>query len=168
MARLNEDYLETAEQTMAAQARMVDAWLDTVDEFASRERLEEDAEAIYDAYDVWMQAAEDTVEQISDVLEGEEVPVERFRDTWLNAANRSFKNAMRTSMFAQVTGRSIDEVMDMRRLTNEFTETALHDMGLPTDGDIEEVGERLVELERRQHGVEERLDRILESLDVEE
>jgi predicted nuclease with TOPRIM domain len=36
---------------------------------------------------------------------------------------------------------------------------------MPTQSEIEEVGERLVELERRQHRVEEKLDRILEAVE---
>jgi hypothetical protein len=35
-------------------------------------------------------------------------------------------------------------------------------MGFATTRDVEEVGERLVELERRQHAVEKKLDELLQ------
>jgi hypothetical protein len=38
-------------------------------------------------------------------------------------------------------------------------------MGFSTREDVEEVGERLVELERRQHEVEQKLDQILDHLE---
>jgi hypothetical protein len=165
LEQMNEEYLATAERTVAAQNRMVDAWMKSMDAAVEQDRIDEDYEAAYRAYDIWTQAVNDTVEQLSDLAEGEDVPLERFRDTWLNAANRAFKNAMGTSMFAQATGLTIDEAMDLRRQADELAEATLHDLGLPTEGDIEEVGERLVELERRQHSVEQRLDRIIESLE---
>ena len=41
----------------------------------------------------------------------------------------------------------------------------LAQMGMATRGDVEEVGERLVELERRQHNLEEKIDRLLDAVE---
>lgn len=167
-ASMNQQYTDAVEQTVAAQSRFVDAWLDSVDDATSQDRVDEGAEAVVNAYDIWMQAAQDTVEQMNDAMEGEDVQPEQFRNTWLNAANRAFKEAMRTSAFAHATGESIDDALQVQQFRDELTEELLHEYGLPTTSDIEEVGERLVELERRQHKVEQRLDDVLDALEGEE
>jgi len=46
-----------------------------------------------------------------------------------------------------------------------LSQDALAQMGFPTRENINEVAERLVELERRQHAVEQKLDRIIEQLE---
>lgn len=165
VASMNQQYAEAIERTADAQSRFVDAWLDSVDDATRQHRVDEGVEAAANAYDVWMQAAQDTLEQTVDAMEGEDVDPEQFRDTWLNAANRAFKEAMETSAFAFATGQSVDDALEFRQFVDEMTEDALHEWGLPTEGDVEEVGERLVELERRQHRVEQRLDDVLDALE---
>jgi hypothetical protein len=165
VADANSRYAALADETMTAQSRFVDAWLDAIDDATEQDRLDESASAVATAYEVWMDAADDTVEQATDMLEGEDVPVERFRDTWLNAANRAFKETMETSAFAHATGQATGDVLELRQQYDEVATETLHELGLPAERDIEEVGERLVELERRQHAVEQRLDRILDALD---
>jgi hypothetical protein len=55
-------------------------------------------------------------------------------------------------------------MMEAQQDASEATQDAISQAGFPTRDDVEEVGERLVELERRQHAVEGKLDRILEEL----
>lgn len=165
VADANRRYAAMADETMSAQTRFLDAWLGTVEDATEQDRLDEGASAVAAAYEVWMEAADDTVEQVTDLLDGEDVPVERFRDTWLNAANRAFKETMETTAFAHATGQATGDVLELRQQYDEFATDALHELGLPAEQDVEEVGERLVELERRQHAVEQRLDRILDALD---
>jgi hypothetical protein len=98
-------------------------------------------------------------------MEGEDVAPEEIRDTWLSAANDSFSEIMGTAAFANVTGQTIGEGLDMRQQLDELSQETLHDLGMATKGDVQEVGERLVELERRQHAVETKLDQVLEHLE---
>ena len=72
---------------------------------------------------------------------------------------------MGTSAFAAANGQLVNAMMELREQTDEISEDTLEQLGLPTRSDIEEVGERLVELERRQHRVEEKLDEIIEALE---
>lgn len=166
--RMNEQYTDVAGEAMEAQTRFVEAWGDSFDEATRQERLDEGLAATYHAYEVWMQAVEETVEGMNDILEGEDVPVERFRDAWLNAANQAFKESMRTAAFAEATGQSVDDALALQRQFDDATEATLHGLGLPARGDVEEIGERLVELERRNHAIEERLDRIVDAVEPEE
>ena len=90
------------------------------------------------------------------------VDPEEFRDIWFNAANTAFKESMSTTAFAAATGQNVEDVLDLQQQMNEATEQTLHGMGFATTGDVREVGERLVEIERRQHAIEEKLDQLLE------
>lgn len=164
-AAMNRQYADVLDQSMSGGNRFVDSWFDLVDETTPQEYLDETTEAMAETQRVWLQAAEDTADRTAGVMEGEEIAPERFRDIWLNAANRAFKNAMETTAFAALTGESVDEAMTYRREYDDAREELLHEWGLATERDAREVGDRLVELERRQHAVEERLDRILDAVE---
>lgn len=165
--QMNDQWADAFQQNVDAQTRFVEAWLDAIDQSTSEETIEEAVEGYRQAYETWMDAAEESIRRMADAAEGEEVSVEEFRDSWLNAANQSFKQIMSTSAFAAMTGESVEDSLDFRRQLDDAAEVALHDMGLPTKGDIKEVGDRMVELERRQHAVEEKLDRVLEAIGEE-
>jgi hypothetical protein len=117
------------------------------------------------AYQVWIDATEEIVEQTAQFAEGEDIDVEEIRDVWLDTANESFKEVMSTSAFAAMTGESIDEALELQQRADESARATLHSLGLATEGDMREIGDRLVELERRQHDVERKLDRVLEHLE---
>jgi hypothetical protein len=72
---------------------------------------------------------------------------------------------MGTSAFAAATGETLGAALDAKTQVDEATTDLLHAYGLAAADDIEEVGERLVELERRQHAVERKLDRVLDAIE---
>jgi hypothetical protein len=111
-----------------------------------------------------MDAAKSMFERTSDAAQGEEVDPTELRDIWLQSANEAFKEVMSTSAFAAANGQLVEAMMDMQEEADDVTQDTIRQMGLPTRDDVMEVGERLVELERRQHRVEEKLDRVLEEL----
>jgi polyhydroxyalkanoate synthesis regulator phasin len=162
---MNEQFSEAIQQNADAQAEFVEAWLEALGETTDEERMEGAIEGYKRAYETWMEAAEETVERTTDAFEGEDVSADAVRDTWLDAANESFKEIMGTAAFAHVTGEAVEEALDLRQGMDELSESTLHDLGMATKGDVQEVGERLVELERRQHAVEEKLDRVLDHLE---
>jgi len=71
---------------------------------------------------------------------------------------------MSTSAFAAANGQLVEAMMEMQQEVDEVTQDTISRMGMPTRDDIDEVGERLIELERRQHDVEQKLDRILDAV----
>jgi len=166
-AEMNEEFATAIERNLDAQRTFAEAWLDSVDDLAGQEEMADGIDGFLRAYETWMSAANDSLEAFADVLEGENISVEQFRQIWLRAANESFKDVMRTRAFAAATGQSVDAAFDLQERIDELTESSLRASGLPSESDIEEIGERLVELERRQHAVEERLDRVLDALDAE-
>lgn len=162
---MNEQFAEAVEEGMTAQLNLAEAWMDAIEDATGQEELDEGMEGVLRAYEVWMLAARDTFELVNDTLEGEDVPVDQFRDTWLNAANQAFKEVLGTATFSMMTGQSVDDLLDLRRQMDEATASTLRDLGLPTHSDIEEVGERLVELERRNHAIEGKLDEVIDAIE---
>jgi len=160
----NEQFLDALEQNMEAQAQFVESWSETVEQTTDEEDMAEGVEGYGRAYEAWMNASKQMVERMNDVVEGEDVELEEFRDIWLNTANEAFKEVMSTTAFARMTGETVGDVLEMQQQADEAAETTLRTLGFATETDVVEVGDRLVELERRQHAVEQKLDRILEEL----
>ena len=164
--QMNEAVAESVEQNMEAQAAFMESWSDALDNsMPDEDTMADGLEGYNRAYDVWMDATEQMFEKATDAAEGEDVTPEEYRDIWLQSANEAFKEVMSTSAFASANGQLVEALMEMQQEVDEVTQDTIAQMGLPTRGDMDEVGERLVELERRQHSVEEKLDEILEALE---
>jgi hypothetical protein len=164
--QMNEAVSDSIEQNMQAQAAFVESWAEAVENsLPEEEELSEGLQGYNRSYEVWMDAADQMFDRFNAAAEGEEVAPEEFRDIWLRSANEAFKEVMGTSAFAAANGQLVETMMEMRQQTDEFSEDTIAQLGFPTQGDVEEVGERLIELERRQHEVERKLDRVLEHLE---
>jgi polyhydroxyalkanoate synthesis regulator phasin len=164
--QMNDAVADSLEQNMQAQAALVEAWSDAFDNSVPEEDLIEDGIEGYNrAYEVWMDAAEQMFEKTTDAAEGEDVEPTEFRDIWLQSANDAFKEVMSTSAFASANGQLVETMMEMQQEVDDVTQDTIAQMGMPTRDDVDEVGERIVELERRQHDVEQKLDRVLDALE---
>ncbi len=164
--QMNNAVAESVEQNMEAQAAFLESWGDAFDNSVPEEdALEDGMEGYSRAYEVWMDAANQMFEKTTDAAEGEDVEATEFRDIWLQSANEAFKEVMSTSAFASANGQLVETMMEMQQEVDDVTQDTIAQMGMPTREDVEEVGERLVELERRQHAVEEKLDRILDAVE---
>jgi len=164
--QMNDAVADSMEQNMKAQAAFVESWADAVeDSIPEEDALAEGIEGYNDAYEEWMNAAEQMFERTADAARGEEVEPSEFRDIWLQSANEAFKQVMSTSAFAAANGQLVDRMMELRQETDEVSQETLAQLGFPTRDDVTEVGERLVELERRQHDLEEKLDAKLDRLE---
>ncbi len=173
--RMNRQFVEALERNVEAQAEFVESFTEAVDpQTASDDALgtdldaddlEEGVEGYARAYEVWMDAAEQMVERTSDAAAGEDVEPSEFRNVWLDAANSAFKEVMNTTAFAAATGSTVGDALATRREADEAAEDTLRTLGFATEGDVQEVGARLVELERRQQEVENKLDRVLDAVE---
>ncbi|MDS0282801.1 poly(R)-hydroxyalkanoic acid synthase subunit PhaE [Haloarcula onubensis] len=163
---MNAAVADSMEQNMKAQATFVESWADAVeDSIPKEEELSEGFQGYNRAYEEWVDAAEQMIARSTDAAQGEDVDPAEFRDIWLKSANEAFKHVMGTSAFAAANGQLVESMMEMQQDAQEMNQDAIAQMGFPTRGDMDEVAERLVELERRQHAVEEKLDRIIEQLE---
>ncbi|ARS88512.1 poly(R)-hydroxyalkanoic acid synthase subunit [Natrarchaeobaculum aegyptiacum] len=161
----NEQFLEALEANVEAQAQFVEQWSETVGDVTEDQEVADGVEGYARAYQTWMDASEQMATRVTDAIEGEDVDPEEFRDIWLNTANEAFKDVMSTTAFAQMTGETVGDVLERQQEAEEASQETLRTLGFATEEDVLEVGDRLVELERRQHAVEQKLDRILEHLD---
>jgi small-conductance mechanosensitive channel len=163
---MNEAVAESIEQNMKAQAAFAESWADAVeDSLPEGEELSEGIQGYNRAYEEWMDAAERTFERSADAASGEDVDPAEFRDIWLQSANEAFKHVMGTSAFAAANGQLVEAMMEMRQEADQVGQETIAQLGFPTRDDLVEVGERLVELERRQQDVEEKVDRILDAVE---
>ncbi len=162
---MTESYMEAVEENVDAQAALFEQWTTAMEEAMDEEQLQEGYEGMMSAYEVWMDAAEDSFDRMSEMTAGEDVDPTEFRDIWLSAANNAFKEVLSTTAFAAATGETTDVALDLRQEFDDAAMDTLEMYGFATREDVLEIGERLVEVERRQHAVETKLDRILEHLD---
>jgi len=166
VADMNEQFMDAMEQNMEAQAAFVEQWSEAVESTGeSQPEVEDGLEGYKNAYEAWMAAADQMVDRVNDSVEGEEVDPSEFRDIWLNTANSAFKEVMETTAFAAWTGSTVQQMMETQRQADQMAQDTLEQLGFATDEHVAEVGDRLVELERRQHDVERKLDRVLEHLE---
>jgi hypothetical protein len=162
---MNDAVADSVEQNMKAQAAFMESWADAVEgSMPEEDAVAEGFEGYNRAYEVWMDASEKMFERTTASAQGEDVDPSEVRDIWLQSANEAFKEVMGTSAFAAANGQLVETMMDMQEEADEVTQDTIQQLGLPTRDDVMEVGERLVELERRQHAVEQKLDEILEEL----
>ncbi|RQG97672.1 poly(R)-hydroxyalkanoic acid synthase subunit PhaE [Natrarchaeobius chitinivorans] len=161
----NEQFLDALEDNVEAQAQFVESWSETVGEMSEEDDVSDGVEGYARAYETWMDASKQMVDRMNDTLEGEDVELEEFRDIWLNTANEAFKDVMSTTAFARMTGETVGDVLELQQQADEASEETLRTLGFATESDVLEVGDRLVELERRQHSLERKLDRVLDHLE---
>jgi len=164
--QMNDAVAESVEQNMEAQAAFMESWADAVEDSVPEEEVvAEGFEGYNAAYEAWMDAAEQMFERTSDAAAGEDVDPSEFRDIWLQSANEAFKEVMSTSAFAAANGQLVESMLEMRQEADEIGQDTIAQLGFPTRDDIDEVAERLVELERRQHAIEQKLDDVLEAVE---
>lgn len=172
---MNDAMSRSIEQNMQAQSAFIESWskalngaaagTETPDESDVEAMLSEGMEGYGRAYEVWMDAAERMAERVNDAAKGEDVSINEFRDIWLQSANEAFSEVMSTTAFAAATGQTVSQMMELQQQADDVTQDTLERLGFATRDDVDEVGARLVELERRQHEVSKKLDRVLDALE---
>lgn len=163
MNEMNDAVAESFEQNMEAQAAFMESWMSAFDSsIPDEEMIGESMEGYGRAYEVWMEAAEQMNSRIADAAQGEDVDMTEFRDIWLQSANEAFSEVMGTTAFAAGTGQMVGDLMDLQQEVDDMSQDTLESLGFATRDDVDEVAERLIELERRQHEVSQKLDRLLE------
>lgn len=168
VAQMNDQLVDGMEASTEAQAEFLESWVNAFESIPGEGYSKESFESNTRVHSIWMEAAEETAEKVAAAASGEEVSPNEIRDLWLENANEAFKEVMSTDAFASLTGRTVEDALELRQTVDENAQATLHELGFATERDVREVGERLVELERRQKKVErglERLDEVEAKLD---
>ena len=163
MNEMNDAVAQSFEQNMEAQAAFMESWMGVFEgSMPDEETVSDGMEGYGRAYEVWMEAAEQMNSRIADAAQGEDVDLTEFRDIWLQSANEAFSEVMGTTAFAAGTGEMVGDLMDLQQEVDDMSQDTLESLGFATRDDVDEVAARLMELERRQHEISKKLDRLLE------
>ena len=163
VSQANDAFLGALEAQMKAQAALVQSWNETmVEQIDDPTMQEETLDSFAEAWDIWVSLSEKQYQNALEGMEEGEFSSEEFRDEWLSAANNAFKEVMGTNAYAAATGNTVEAVLTAQREADAAAQDTLSVLGFATRDDITEVGERLVELERRQHAIENKLDQLLD------
>ncbi|MFA5860137.1 MAG: poly(R)-hydroxyalkanoic acid synthase subunit PhaE [Candidatus Thermoplasmatota archaeon] len=108
-----------------------------------------------ESFRIWTQ----TIDQASQMTAerasmGEGPPVEDLVNLWTNAYADAIKPVLGSPLYAAAQGETVDAALDARKRLQEQAEHSLRAVGISTRSDLLEVGQRLIELERRQQRVE--------------
>lgn len=165
-AGVNEAFATTVERNIESQAAFLESMSEAVlDTTADENELADGIEGYMSASEVWLEAADRTVEETTAAIESEEIDPETFRDIWLGATNDALAELVSTDAFAAANGELVQTVLGRQQDLDRMRQDSLAQAGFATEEDVSEVAERLVELERRQHDLERKLDRILEAVE---
>jgi len=165
-AGLNESVAASLERNVEAQTALVAATTEAV--FGNTPDETEVASGVAGslaASEVWLDATRRAAEEMSAAVDNDTVDPERFRDIWLEAANDSLAELVSTDAFAGANGEFVEAMLDRRQELADLREESLAQAGVATQADVSEVAERLIELERRQHDIERKLDDLLEAVE---
>ncbi|HEV8306212.1 MAG TPA: hypothetical protein VGW35_00985 [Methylomirabilota bacterium] len=87
-----------------------------------------------------------------------------FMDQWIEAWSNALGRAMGTEGFAQALGRYLDQWLSIqapfKKGLEQYNDTALKTLGLPSRGQVVGVASQLVALEERIEKVEDRLEEL--------
>ena len=162
---MNEELLRGTEQFIEAQQSFLETWQDAIQRSTDDELVTSGVQGMTDAYEIWLDASMQWMEQFTAAAQGEEFDPRDVRDVWLRAANDSSQALMNTDAFAKLTGERVTDSLELQQQRDEAMQAMMEGMGVASNQSVEEVGERLVELERRQHQIEQKLDRVIEELE---
>lgn len=173
--RKEETFLERAEEAFTNAAEVFERGIEARSELAesmatNMESAAEDSEEIPEilegfanAYELYAKATEEILERTAEAYEEGEAPdLSEVGDIWINTTNEAAKEVMKTSGFAAAGGNATGSSLEVKKELDESRDELISTTGMATESTVVEVGERLVELERRQHEVEKKLDRLIE------
>lgn len=156
------------EQSLETQRSVVDGWIGLVESITPETRSSRSTlRGLGWSYDLWEETIRNVLVHLDDTIDGDGIDLEALQLVWLHAMDDAFSEITSRPAFATEASRSLEQVLRGQRALIEARRERLHEADLPTDDDLARVGERLLGLEARQKRVEDRLDSILETLDVE-
>ncbi|MFA5860570.1 MAG: poly(R)-hydroxyalkanoic acid synthase subunit PhaE [Candidatus Thermoplasmatota archaeon] len=121
-----------------------------------------------DATRAWVSAVTEVTRRTQEAFaKGETLSPDTYTDIWSQAASRVAQEIVKDTAFAKITGEWVNDAAKTKGQAREAAETRLAELGFATTRDIEEVGTRLIEMERRLHQMQTLIeDRVVPALDA--
>ena len=159
----------TLERSLELQRTVVDNWIAAAESAAPPEAPQRaQLRRLEWGYDIWEETLLNALVHLDDAITEDGIDLRQLQMIWLHAMDDAFSEVMRRPAFAAETNDTLEAVLTEQRQLNHLRRDFLHASNLPTDRDIEEAGERLLNLEARQKKIEEKLDAILDATGLEE
>lgn len=105
-----------------------------------------------DATRAWVNAVTEATHRTQEAFaKGETLSPDSYAEIWSQAASQVAQEIVKDAAFAKITGEWVNEAAKSKGQAREAAEARLAELGFATTRDIEEVGTRLIEVERRLH-----------------
>ena len=155
------------EQSLTTQQRVVDEWASLLDG-GSEDRSAEATPAREFAwlYDVWAETVENALVHVDDSATEDGVDIDSLRHIWLHALDDAVTDVGTSREFASTMARSVERTLDGKFQGDELRRMQVREAGLPTNRDVERLGERLLEFEYRQHELAAAVSRLAAAVGV--
>lgn len=156
------------EQALELQRSAIDGWMGFAESAVADSRSSRSVlRGLEWSYDLWEETIRNVLVHLDDAIGEEGIDLDALQMIWLHAMDDAFSEVTSRPAFATEASRNLERVLGEQRSLNEARRDLLHDSDLPTDRDLEVIGERLLRLEASQKRIEDRLDAILEDFGVE-
>ena len=96
----------------------------------------------------------------------EGVDLAKLQSIWLHAVDDAVTDVGTTREFASTMARSVERTLAGKAQGDELRRQGLRDAGVPTNRDVERLGERLLEFEYRQHELAAAVSRLAAAVGV--
>lgn len=105
-----------------------------------------------DASRIWLNAVSEAMRRTQEAMQrGETLAPDAYLDLWSKAAAELSQAVVSDAAFATMTGHWVNQVATAKTDAKKRATEQLRELGFSTHADVDEVGKRLVELERRVH-----------------
>ncbi|SEP08486.1 hypothetical protein SAMN04487948_11383 [Halogranum amylolyticum] len=159
----------TLERSLEMQRTVVDSWITAAESTAPPETPQRaQLRRLEWGYNIWEETLLNTLVHLDDAIREDGIDLRQLQMIWFHAMDDAFSEVMSRPMFVAEMNDTLEDVLTEQQQLNELRRDFLHASNLPTDRDLEEVGERLLNLEARQKKIEEKLDMILDAVNLEE
>lgn len=88
----------------------------------------------------------------------------RFYDIWSGSFTQMLNEMMTTPQFAAMMGRNLEGSLDLKHQMDQWFETTLKGMRLPTSGDMKSLIQRVTSLEAQIHDLTEHIEELQRGL----
>ncbi|WP_318570993.1 hypothetical protein [Salinigranum marinum] len=159
----------TLERSLGVQRTVVNSWVKAAESTVPPETPQRaHLRRLEWGYDIWEEALLNTLVHLDDAVSEEGIDLRQLQMTWLHAMDDAFSEVMSRPVFAAGINDTLEDALTEQQQLSHLRRDLLYASNLPTDRDVEAVGERLLDLEARQKKIEEKLDMILDAADIEE
>lgn len=165
-------YVETArttlERSLETQQAAVDGWASALTPQSDEQpAAATPIQGTVWLYDIWSESLRNALVHLDDAIDEEGIDLDSLQMIWLHAMDDAITDVGKRPPFGAAMADAVERTLNAQAESNERRRETLRSAGLPTDRDMEAVGERLLDLEYRQKSLADKLDAVLAAVGAE-